>query len=230
VQQLPHGTRWLPPSAVAAVTALALAAGLGIYPLAHHAVTKNTDRSTSAAPKPDIENRIKASDEPASRGGSRGSCTLDGPLEVTPRTPKGFTCPTSNTPTYQVIDTQVKLGTRDAWAAIWTYVVKEKGYRITVCSEHVSLDIDDNGRARTIAFAELDPPAEPAVWHHLQVLTPGVGISVEVDGDRVVTRSRTLPALTRGTVTLGLVPHPDRTERFRDARVTFASVAVTSTP
>ena len=230
VQQAPHATRRLPPSAVAAVTALALAAGLSIYPLAQHAITKNTNTSTSISRQPDIEDRIKASNDPASRGGSRDTCTLDGPLDVTPQTPKAFTCPTSSAPTHQVIDARVKLGTQDACAAIWTHVVKDNGYRITVCSEHVSLDIDDNGLVRTVAFAELDPPAVPAIWHHLQILTPGTGISVDIDGDRVIVRSRTLPALTRGTVILGIVPHPNRAERFRSTRVTFAGVTVTSQP
>jgi hypothetical protein len=187
VQQPLHGRRWLSPSAAAVVTAIALAAGFGLFPLAHRAITSNIDVANSPSREPDIDTRVEASSDPASRGGSRAGCTLDGPLEVTPQTPKAFTCPASNTPTHQAIDAQVKLGTRDACAAIWTHVVNGKGYRITVCTEHLSLDIDNNGHARTIAFAELDPPADPAIWHRVQVLTPGTGISVDIDGERAVT-------------------------------------------
>jgi len=225
-------TRWMPPSAVAAAAVLALATGLVAYPLARHLATVGADApppSPSASGPGRSEPRDNAEGERASRGGTRGGCTLDGPLDVTPQLPQAFSCPTSRTPTEQSIHARVKLRTPGSCAAIWTHVAGDNGYRITLCPDRISLDIERHGTTRTIAFGELDPPADTNTWHQVDVLTPGSGITVALDHEHVLSKART-PPLTRGAVILGIVPLPQPTGGADHSRVAFADVTISSTP
>jgi len=224
-------TRRMPASVLAAVTGLALATGLAAYPLAQRVMTTGTDaRSPSTPGAGPIAGRDDSADERTNRGSSRSGCTLDGPLEVTPQVPKAFSCPTSRIPTEQSIRARIRLGTPGACAAIWTHFVDDNGYRITICTDHISLDIDHHGKTRTIAFGELASPADPTSWHEVEVLTPGSGIIVNFDHEQAVSKARTPPPLTRGTVVLGIVPEPRSTGSSDRTRIEFANVTISSTP
>ncbi|MET8151466.1 serine/threonine-protein kinase [Actinoplanes sp. NPDC049668] len=222
-------TRWMPPGAVAAVTALALVAGLVADPLARR-VTDTGAPAPSPSGSGPAGGRDAATDERTSRGGSRGGCTLDGPLEVTPQAPRPFSCPASHTPREQTIRARVRLGAPGACAAIWTHQADENGYRITICADRITLDLEERGRARTLAFGVLDPPVEPTDWHEIEVLTPGPGIMVNLDHEQVVSKPRTRPPLARGTVALGLVPGTPPSGRPGRTRIEFANVSITSAP
>ena len=219
------------PGAVAAVTVLALAAGLVAYPFAHRATGIGGDaRSLSTPGASSVDGRDSSTGERTSRSSSRGGCTLDGPLEVTPQSPTPFRCPTSRTATEQSIHARIKLGTPGACAAVWTNLVDDNGYRVTICTDHISLDIDHHGKTRTIAFGELDPPAATTIWHEVEVLTPGSGITVNFDHEQALSKARTPPSLTRGPVVLGIAPASKPAGGTDRTRVEFAGVTISSTP
>jgi hypothetical protein len=90
---------------------------------------------------------------------------------------------------------------------------------------HIALDVDHHGHLRTIAFGELDPPADPAAWHEVEVLTPGRGIIVTIDHEQTINKIRA--PLARGAVILGIVPGPPGA---KPAQVEFAGVTINSTP
>jgi serine/threonine protein kinase len=220
--------RRMHPGAITAVTVLALATGLAAYPVVRvmtepGTTPKSLSPSTSGA-GPTVGR--EGSDERTSRGSSRGGCTLAGPLEVTSQAPRAFSCPTSQTPTEQSIRARVRLDTPGACAAVWTHIVHDNGYRITICADRISLKVEHRGKTRTIAFSNLNPPADPAAWHEIEVLTPGSGITVTFDHEQAIDKARIQPALTRGTVILGIVPE----RQAARSRVEFANVSVSSTP
>jgi serine/threonine protein kinase len=220
--------RWTPPSTVASVAGLALVAGLTLYPVTENLATRNPGNRPSQTPAQSPSER--RDNDPASRGGIRGVCSLDGPLEATSRQPKAFTCPASRTPARQSIHAKVKFGTTAGCAAIWTHVADTKSYRITVCTEHISLDIETHGREKNIGYLWLDPPADPATWHTVEVLTPGTGITVTLDGEHTLNKRRIQPTLTRGTVVLGVAAAHNRGTAPTVTPVAFADVTVTSEP
>lgn len=209
---------------------LALAAGLGAYPLTQRLTPHDSTRQPSSTPTASLGiDAGRSADQRSSRGGERRGCTLDGPLDVTPKLARAFTCPTSHTPAEQSIHTRVRLGTPDACAAIWTHAGgDDDDYRITICTDRISLDMERRSETRTIAFGELDPAADPALWHDVEVLI-GPGITVNFDHERTVSKTRTSPHLTPGAVVLGIVAQPTPPASARRTRVQFAKVTIIST-
>jgi hypothetical protein len=228
VQRKLWRTRWQPPGAVAGITAVALAAGIATYPAAQLVLPgTNTHGSAPRAPAID-DDRENVTDDRASRGGSRGSCTLDGVLEMTPQAPR-FSCPASGSPTRQTVHAQVKFGTAGACAAIWTHVSGDDGYQITACTDHVSLTVIGGGRRRTLAYADLDQATDSTRWHQIDAQASNGGITVDFDQDQVIRKNRTLPTRVPGAVMLGLAPDPNRPGLPPDAHITLTNVSVTST-
>ncbi len=205
------------------VTAAALGAGLLAYPGLRQLTAPDADAPTAATTQSSLGDRGQAGDR-ASRAHRTQRCTLDGPLEVTVREPNAFTCPTGAA-TDQTIRARIRPAA-GACAAVRTHVLADRAYRITVCPDHVTLDAEGGDRPRRLAYAALDPPSPAADgWHQLDVITPGPGLTVSVDGEPVIVRTRLTPQLPRGAVVLGAVaggPHPAGT-------VAFAAVTVVST-
>ncbi|GLY94449.1 hypothetical protein Acsp02_17050 [Actinoplanes sp. NBRC 103695] len=226
-----HHARRSPMRTIAVAAALVVAAGLAAYSVAHTIDGGGTGNTPAAPATPDVaERNLDPGKEPASRGRPRNTCILDGPLQATLRNPRAFTCPTSDTPEQQSITARISLGTPEVCAAIWTHAVNGHGHRITVCREHVSLEIENDGNSRTLAHAALDEAAEPGTWHRVDIRAADTGVNVDLDGDRVVSRAWTLPAPACGTVTLGIVNRAHTARQSAQARVTVADIAVISEP
>lgn len=221
-QKLLASARRLPPTAVAGIAVAAMIAGFAAYPAAgrlasHHGSARPTPDGTALADRDDAADK-------ASRASRQARCTLDGPLEVTPRHPQPFRCPARRGRAEQTIHAQVQLVSAHACAAIWTDITDEVAYRITVCRDRIALDRDDHGRRRPVASTMTDDPFDPAAWHDVEVQTPGRGITVLVDHEQVITKSRTAIPAGQPAVTLGLTAEPG--VPADDPVVLFANVAV----
>ena len=214
----PSAARRPPRRTVVAVAVAALLAGFGAYPATHRLVA---GPAGSAAPEAQSLPTARGSEDPASRAGRDGSCTLDGQAEVTARTPHALTCPAAHRPADQSIRARIQLGAADACAAVWTHVnAGRDAYRTTVCAGHVTVALDTDGRTRPVASAVLDRPA-PTAWHDLEITTRGAGITVSLDGETAIARTRLAPQLPRGGVILGI---------GGPGRVSFADVTVAPAP
>jgi serine/threonine protein kinase len=214
---------------VLAAAAAVLMAGGAFYP-----VLRLVSPGDATSAQPDLAGRA-SSDDKASRAGRADRCTLDGPLDVTPgRSPDftpgrspDFTCPASRTGGDQVIRARLALTTASACAAIRIHVTDSGAYRISVCPDRVTLDVEQGDRARPIAMSTIDPPTGATAWHQLEIHTNGPSLTVALDGENVIDRPHLAPP-TRGAVTLGSVralggpPSP--------APAIFTDVVIASTP
>jgi hypothetical protein len=188
-------------AAAAAVLLIAAAAG---YPLVVH-----SPAGSAPAAAPDLGERERTSDK-ASRAQRDDRCTLTGPLDVQAGHAYAFTCPAARNAGDQSIRAKISLAARSACALISTDT-----YRTTVCADQVVVTRD----ARTVAMSAVDPAWRPGVWHQVEIRTPGSGMTVALDGDDVINRSR-LSTPGRGAVSLGSGRGP--------GPVSFAEVEIAS--
>ena len=220
-------TQRLPAKTVGVVATAALIAGFAAYPTAHRLVPHRDDSQASTADQADLADRGDTADDKASRANRQGRCTLDGPLEVTTRAPKPYTCPAALNPGQQAIHARIKISTPGACAAVWTHVNDDDAYRITACTDHVALDREHQGQIQPIAFAAIYPPADATAWHQLDISTPNQGVVIALDHDQVISKTRLASQPRQGAVSLGLVTTAESPSK---PAVIFADVSVTTGP
>ncbi|MCO8275857.1 serine/threonine protein kinase [Actinoplanes sp. TRM 88003] len=208
--------RWLPPRIVAAVAAVALAAGFGAYPA--------TSRLLDAGPGP-VAGAV--SDSPVDRRTDKPSraerptrCTLEGPLRADSSEPRAFTCPPAAAGADQTISASIALGRPQSCAAIWTHANATGSYRIVVCAGQVSIDCAYRNKTSSLATA----PVLTGLRHRVEIVSSGPAMTVLVDDKPVISRPGLEPRLRPGAVTLGTT-----TTRQADS-VTFSDVTVTTVP
>ena len=123
---------------------------------------------------------------------------------------------------------QIKFRGSDTCAAIWTHATDDDAHRITVCTDRVTLDRQHQSQTQTIAYATLDPQLAPGTWHHVEITTPGFGLTVTLDGTPTLSKATLTPQPPDGAVILGAVP--TRAGRRSSEAVTFTDVTVAATP
>jgi hypothetical protein len=203
------------------VAAAVLAAGLVAYPAIRQPDTPGGAGQPPATATTQSSLGDRDQEKPASRANRTQKCSLAGPLEMTPAQPRAFTCPAAGA-TDQTIHVRVRPAA-DACAAIRTHVAGDRAYRITVCADHVALDSEGGPRPRRIVYAAFDPGS----WHRVDIITPGTGLTVSIDGEPLIVRPRLAPQLPRGAVVLDAVAPVGG--RPATGAVTFADFTVEST-
>jgi predicted Ser/Thr protein kinase len=220
--------RRLTPSTVAAITAIALAMAIAIYP-ATRRLTIAADppvASQHTAPAPDLTDRNGTSDR-ANRGSDRGNCTIE-VLDLT-AADNTFTCPATSAPPHQTFRALLRFDTPAACLAIRVHVTPTANYQITACRTHISLKFTEGRHTRPIKYHELDQRLDAGRWHQIDLKTSPRGITVDINDHQVINMPRPMSNRTRGTVAVGITPAPDAPALDADAHLTLTDVSIRPT-
>jgi len=223
-------TGWARYRVVALVAVLAVVGGFGLSPV-RGIVASVFDReqdlsSPSAADTAVLDPFDRTNGWRASRGHTRGGCTVDGSLVVTRRPAGTLQCTGLNRIfTDQLIIVQLRLETPSVCAAVWFDFVVDTGYLVSVCPDRVALGIDYDGDIQRVTSAELES-VPLRRWRHVEIQMKESILRIKVDGTPRITRGLDSFGVARGKVVLGLV-HDDSTGTVADeGRVAFANLEV----
>jgi predicted Ser/Thr protein kinase len=209
------GQRSVRVGVVAAMAGIGLGAVLTAAVLTGRPATPSTGTGADVAAAPDLRDR---SSEPASRGGARGRCALDGPFEVGPDSPEAFACPGVHGSGGHAVTARYSLTGPGSCAAIRVHATGAEGYRLTLCADRVTLDEQRAGAGvRALAFQALEPAG--SAWREVSVHASGPEFRVRIDGEPVLGSVRVTPK-GGGAVILGMAPAGPT------GHVTFADVVV----
>ncbi|MEV6350429.1 protein kinase [Actinoplanes sp. NPDC051851] len=212
--------------AFAVAAALVLACGTGVLadPLVDNLLQAQPAVTPSSLLSSAIAGREDAGEAPASRGGKRGRCTLDGPLRVLSTDPQAFTCPAVLGTGSQSIEAEVSLDSSSACAAVWLHTAADDAYRISLCSAHLSLTTEHADHARALASDALSGRLPANTWHHLAIHATATDLTITLDHTQVLSHPHALPTPPTGQVILGLDPTSATSPQ---STVTFAEITVT---
>jgi hypothetical protein len=149
-------------------------------------------------------------------------------MDVTPSSPRAFSCPTPRVASDQSIRLRLQFTTPGVCAAVWTHIADTHAYRVRICAGQAEVDIDQGPRSRTVATSAIDPPAQTQKWHQVDIHIPDNGLTIIFDGETLINRTR-LPRLSRGSISLGALPAQHATDQV-DGHITYADIVIDSVP
>jgi hypothetical protein len=163
----------------------------------------------------------------AGRGADRGGCILDGQLELTTTGTTPFRCPApSQPPTSRSIDLRLRLDTPSACAAIRLDLANADDYRIAICADRISVDIERDTEAHTLAFTEIVPALVVGSWYQISVQAHPGPVTVKLNGAATLTKPGLNTGAAQAGITVGILTTGGATADT--AHLTIADIEVIS--